>query len=175
MQIETIDEQNLTSADEQRIMQALQKAFSEGFEDRSFYQQRHNKRFIVRHGEDIIGHMAVCYRAIRMNDQLVRIAGLAEVATDPDFRGQGIASKLMAKVLDYVQDTQADFFLLFGVRAMYEGNGFRPVPNPVTYVDMQGAKTGSVSQLHKTHLMMRQLKDIPWDDTADIDLLGHMF
>lgn len=175
MQVEAIDEQNLTPQDEQRIMLALQQAFTEGFEDRSFYQQRHNKRFIVRNDDVIIGHMAVCYRSIRMNDQLVRIAGLAEVATDPDFRGQGIASKLMTVVLDYVQGTQADFFLLFGVRAMYEGNGFRAVPNAVTYVDMQGAETGSVSLLPKTYLMVQQLKDIPWDDTAHIDLLGHMF
>ena len=175
MQIESIDEQDITPEDEKRITRALQRAFSEGFEDRSFYQQRHNKRFIVRQGDIIIGHMAVCYRSIRMNDQLIRIAGLAEVATDPDFRGQGIASKLMAAVLDYVEGTQADFFLLFGVRAMYEGNGFLAVPNPVTYVDMQGAKTVSVSQLAKTYLMVRQMKEIPWDDTADIDLLGHMF
>ena len=175
MQIERIEEYNLTSEDEGQINTLLVRAFNEDFGDRSYHQQRHHIRFITRDGDKIIGHMALCYRSIRMGDALVRVIGLAEVSTDPDHQGRGIASALMAETLKEARASQADFFLLFGVRPMYAGNGFRNVPNHTIHTRLYGARTGEVATAPEPHLMVLQLRDIEWDDAAPIDLLGFSF
>lgn len=175
MQIERIEEEHLTPADEAAINRLLTAAFREGFDDRSYHQQRHHCRFVVRDGELIIGHMAMCYRSIWLGDTLVNIVGLAEVAADPNHQGKGIASALLQATLNEAKGTQADFYLLFGVRPIYAGNGFRAVPNPVTHVQMYHARTADVVTAKQTDLMVMELGDRKWVDTAPVDLLGHMF
>jgi len=175
MLIERIPETALIQADETAINALLTAAFAEDFDDRSYHQQRHTTRFVVREGAAIIGHMALCYRAIRLGENLVPIIGLAEVATDPIHQGKGIATALLAETLNEVRTTQAEFYLLFGVRPIYAGHGFRAVPNPVTHVEMYHARTSKITTAENTDLMVMQLRDRMWDDTAPIDLLGHMF
>ena len=94
MQIDRIDELRLHSADEAQITTLLTRAFGEEFGGNSFHQQRHHVRLVVRQPH-IIGHMALTYRAIRADGQMLDIIGLAEVATDPDHRGRGIAGALL--------------------------------------------------------------------------------
>ncbi len=175
MQIERIDEIDLTPADEARINTLLVRAFEEGFDDRSFHQQRHHLRLILRAGDDIIGHMALCYRSIRLGEELVRIMGLAEVATDPDHRGKGIASEMMTHAIAAARDSQATYFALFGTQPLYAGRGFVAVPNPVKHTALYGAWTGEVQVDDRGFLMVMPLRDKPWDDTAPVDLLGFSF
>ena len=94
MQIDRIDELRLHSADEAQITTLLTRAFGEEFGGNSFHQQRHHVRLVVRQPH-IIGHMALTYRAIRADGHMLDIIGLAEVATDPDHRGRGIAGALL--------------------------------------------------------------------------------
>jgi predicted N-acetyltransferase YhbS len=175
MQIERIEETHLTAADEALINALLTCAFNEGFGDRSFHQQRHTFRLLVRRNDQIIGHMALCYRAVRLEETLYNIIGLAEVATDPDCRGQGIASALLEAAISQAKATQAAFFLLFGDQPLYAGNGFQPVANPITHVDYFNARTGSLHHAVQDKLMVLPLTDAVWDDTASVDLLGHNF
>ena len=175
MQIERIDETRLTAADDTRINALLVRAFEEGFGDRSFHQQRHHVRFVVRDGDSIIGHMALCYRSIRMGDVLVPIMGLGEVATDPDHQGKGIASAMMTDVIAEANASEAAFFLLFGVRPIYEGRGFRSVANSVKHTALYNAWTDDVRIDDAGYLMVMPLTDMAWDDDAPIDLLGFSF
>ncbi|WP_342077324.1 GNAT family N-acetyltransferase [Yoonia sp. SS1-5] len=175
MQIERIYEADLTPADEVLINRLLVRAFDEGFGDRSYHQQRHYFRLIMRDADAIIGHMALCYRAIRMGARLVNIMGLAEVATDPDEQGKGIGSALMKAAIAETRKSQADFFLLFGVRPMYAGNGFCNVSNPISYVDFYHARMGNIHHTDDHALMVLKTGDLDWDDQAHIDLLGHNF
>lgn len=175
MQIERIEEYNLTAKDEAQINTLLVRAFDESFGDRSFHQQRHHIRFLTRDNGKVIGHMALSYRAIRMGDTLVNNIGLAEVATDPDHQGRGIATELLKATIAEARASQADFYTLFGVRPIYAGHGFRAVPNPVTHTALYHARTGDVTRAETTDLMVMQLRDILWDDTAPIDLLGFSF
>lgn len=175
MQIERIDEIDLTPADEKQINAMLTAAFNESFGGRSFHQQRHHFRLIVRDGDAIIGHMALCYRSIRMGEALVPIMGLAEVATHPDHQGKGIASAMMTDAIAAAKDSQALFFLLFGVRPIYAGRGFRSVPNTAKHTALYDGWTDDVRIDDKGFLMVMELTDHPWDDTAPVDLLGFSF
>lgn len=175
MQVERIEEMRLTPADEAAIARLLAAAFDTGFGGRSFYQNRQHVRFVIRDREQVIGHMALGLRAIRMGDQLVTAAGLAEVATDPAHRGKGIASTLMTAVIAEAKASIADFLILFGDQPLYAGTGFETKPNRTLSVSMHGARTGAQETRQDDGLMVLQLRDIPWDDTALVDLVGFAF
>lgn len=174
MDYDRIEETRLAAADEAQIATLLPRAFNEDFGGRSYHQQRHHIRLVAR-DPHIVGHMAMCYRDIRMGDQLVPIIGLAEVATDPDHQGKGIGSHLMTMALDEARASSASFFVLYGSRPMYAGNGFMPMNNPQTSTELYGAKTGKVVTKPSDGLMVMPLRDTPWDAQAHIDLMGFLF
>ena len=175
MQIERIEEMRLTHADDAKIGTLLDLCFDDDFSERSFYQQRHNTRLIVRSGDAVIGHMAISLRAIRVGERLCHAAGLAEVATHPDHRGQGIASRLLDAAIAEARASVADFFMLFGVAPLYAANGFRNQPNTITCVDMRGVRTGDLRQRKNEGVMVMELGNLAWDPTAPIDLVGFPF
>ena len=175
MQIERIEELRLTPADDAAIARLLKAAFGTDFGGRSFYQNRHHVRLVMRDGAQIIGHMALGLRAIRVGDRLVNAAGLAEVATDPAHRGKGIASALMTATIAEAQASIADFLILFGDQDLYAGVGFETKPNRSLSIAMYGARTGQHEHRQNEGLMVMQLRETVWDDTAEIDLMGFAF
>lgn len=175
MQIERIPEWAISPADEAQITALLARCFTTDFDGRSYFKQRHHLRLIVRNEGRIIGHMALLFRAVRLGDRLVDIAGLAEVATDPDHRGKGIAQTLLNAAMVEADASSAEFFLLFGNATLYSGNGFDKFSNRLTYLDLSGAWTGDVKVEAAEELMAKPLRGRPWPGTAPLDLLGTLF
>jgi predicted N-acetyltransferase YhbS len=174
MRIETIPEWALTAPDEKAIVALLHSAFGPAFGAQSYHHQRHHLRFVAR-DPGIVGHIAITERAVRLGPYLQDVAGLAEVATAPDRRGQGIAGALLQAVIGWAQATRLDHLILFGDAALYAAAGFRPVTNLMTYVDMDGKITNAVKTEPADGLMALPLRNSPWDDTAPLDMLGHLF
>ena len=175
MDIQRIPEWQLTPALETEIATLLTLAFGEAFGGRSYYQQRHHIRFIARENGTLLGHMALCFRDVRLGDDLIPICGLAEVATAPDARGKGIATALLEDAIAASRTTPATFLVLFGSRPIYAGHGFQKHRNRVTYLDLENACTGQVEAKPDDGLMVLALSEKPWDPTAALDLLGHKF
>jgi predicted N-acetyltransferase YhbS len=174
VQIDRIDEIRLHRADEDQITTLLDRAFGEEFGGNSFHQQRHHVRLVVRQPH-IIGHMALTYRAIRVDGNMVDIIGLAEVATDPDHRGKGIAGALLQAAIAEAKQSPAPFMLLFGDAPLYAAAGFRPVQHKLRSVAMYWSRTLRTQTKPSDGLMMLPLADQVWPDGADIDMLGHLF
>lgn len=175
MQVERIEEVRLSADEDAQINRLLLAAFDDSFGARSFYQQRHHVRLVVRDAGVIIGHMAICYRAVRLGEMLTTIAGLAEVAVNPAYQGRGIAGQLLSAAIEEVKNTQAKFFVLFGNRPIYAGRGFVEKQNTVTYVDMTAAHTVAVKTTSDAELMIMEMSATPWDNHGVLDLLGHNF
>lgn len=176
MKIERIEEMRLTAADEAALATLLDIAFRNiSFDGRSYFQNRHHVRFVVRDGAEIIGHMALGLRAIRMGDELVQAAGLAEVATAPAQRGEGIATALLQAVVAEAKASPADFLVLFGDAPLYAAAGFVAKPNQTLTISMHGVRTGVEERRTGDGFMVMQLREIPWDDDAAIDLVGFAF
>ena len=173
--IEMIADWDVTAADEAQIAGLLARCFSTDFGGRSYFQQRPHFRLVWRQDGQIIGHMAVMVRGIRLGGELVAVAGLADVATDPDHRGKGIAGGLLTGAIDRVRATQADYFLLFGTAALYGAHGFSAAPNMITYTDLRGAVTGAVKMEKAQELRVLPLRGREWPVDAPVDLLGHLF
>jgi len=178
MQIDCIPELALTKADDDRIAALVEIAFDgrdAGFGGRSYNKQRHHLRIIAREGDQIIGHIALLFRAIRMGDQLVQIVGLAEVATHPTHEGKGIASALLQETITQSQRSLADFIILFGTHPIYAKHGFQKHINPLHYVVMDDCYTHKMITRIDDGLQVLSLGDVAWDPNAPIDLLGHLF
>lgn len=175
MRIERIAETALKPQDDAAIAALLAVCFETDFGGRSFYQQRHHVRLLSRNGADMIGHLALCYREVRLGQDLVPIAGLAEVATHPDWQGQGIAGRLLDVAIDEVATWQARFFVLFGDRPLYAARGFRPMGNQITFLTLDGARTGQIKTGRDGGLMVREMGRGAWDPQQALDLLGHKF
>ncbi len=174
MSIEVISEFQLTAFDEAEIADVIAASFPTEYSGRSFFQQRPHLRVIWRK-ERILAHIALFYRSIRIDDDLTVIAGVGDVACHPDFREQGIATKLMDHSLALAAQSQAQFALLFGARTLYDRAGFLPSKNAYTSVDMTGAKTHGVGTRKANFLMVNPLKNRVWPETAQIDFLGPLF
>lgn len=176
MTVETIPEHLLTNADEAAIAALLARCFTTDFGGRSFFQTRHSWRHLLRHRGQAIAHLAVQLRSVRLGEDLLTIAGIADVATDPDHRGQGHAAALLQVALTTARQSPASHVLLFGTAKLYPAAGFRPIRNPLTYIDLTDARSG---QLHRDrpedHLQVLDLSDTPWDETKPLDLLGGLF
>jgi len=175
MNIEKIDEYELSPDLEAEIAHVLAQCFDTDFGGRTYYQQRHHVRFICRDGDQLIGHLALCYRDVRLGDTLTPIWGLAEVATTPNARGQGVATALLHAAIAFAKTTPAQHFVLFGNRPMYEANGFVRHANIITFLTLEGAKTGGLKTGAHGGLMVLPLSNQQWDGEAHLDLLGHKF
>ena len=131
-------------------------------------------RLVIRN-PGVIGHIAVGFRSVRQGDNLIPVATISEVATDPDRRGEGIASLLLGAAITEARQSIAEFVLLFGAAGLYAGHGFRPAQNAVRFVDMAGARTGDVKDQRAVNLMVLALSARAWDTQTPVDLLGHEF
>lgn len=174
MKVERIEEMRLSPEDDAKIADLLARCFSTDYGGRSFFFQRHHVRLVVR-APEIVGHIALAYRAIRVGDDIMTIAGLAEVATDPDRRGQGIASALLRASIDEAKASAADFLLLFGNAGLYRGQGFVAASNPMRFQVFESLRSQGYEESHKEELMVLPLRGGSWPGDKPVDLLGHKF
>ena len=181
MTIERIEEMRLTAADEAGIAALLTAAFGgdtddwSGFDGRSYYKQRHHLRLVIRVGDGIVAHVALCFRDIRIGGRLTPIVGLAEVATHPDHRGAGHAGALLRAAIAEARQTLAEFVVLFGDRPLYAGTGFARHDNTIRFVALDRVETHRVIERVDDGLMVLPLHDAVWDGGAQVDLVGHNF
>lgn len=176
MTVDFIPEHLLTNADDAAIAQLLARCFRTDFGGRSYFQTRHSWRHVVRHDDAIVAHLAVQLRAVRLGDDLVTIAGIADVATDPNHRGQGHAAGLLQAAIAAATTSPADFVLLFGTARLYAAAGFRAIANPLTYLELTGARTRDLHRVEASeHLQVLALKGRTWDPNKPLDLLGGLF
>lgn len=174
MEVERIPEWALTQSDDAEIAALLARCFDTDFGGRSFFQVRQHLRLVHRQGK-IVGHMAVQFRAMRLGERLVTVAGLADVATDPSLRGRGIASGLLRVALAEAKASPAEYFLLFGTAQLYHAAGFRPVHNPLIWVEVRDALTRRIHRAPADGMMVLPLRAEAWDEAATLDLMGPTF
>ena len=163
MLIEKIPEWQLSTRDDAEIAALLARCFDTDFGGRSFFSQPHHLRLFHRQGS-IIAHMALLLRSVQLGNRQITIAGLADVATHPAHRGQGIAARLLQAAIAEAKSSPADYLLLFGTAKLYSSAGFNNIFNHIAKITTPD-----------TPLMMLPLRDVPWPDTAPLDLNGPAF
>ncbi len=172
---ERILENDLSAVDEAQIAALLHRSFRTDFGGRSYFRTRHQLRLVIREGGAILAHMALQFRAMRLGRQLIHVATLGDVATDPNHRGKGLASKLLQAAINEARQSRASHLLLFGNGSLYTSAGFRPAQNLLHFLDLDGAKTGGLRKEQAKELQVLSLAGAPWENDAELDVLGGLF
>lgn len=139
-----------------------------------FFETRQHMRLVHRQGP-LVAHMALQFRAMRLGGRLINVAGVADVATDPDCRGLGIGGKMLAAALEEARASLAEYILLFGTAGLYRAAGFRQARNPLIWVEMRGAVTSGIRRAPAESLMVLPLREKEWEESAELDVLGNFF
>jgi len=79
-------------------------------------------------GAEIVGHVARMDIPVWIGGRVTTVAGVASVATPARWRRRGIAGKLLTELMKDVDRDAAPAALFTGVPRVYEGCGFRVVP-----------------------------------------------
>lgn len=159
---------------EAEVAALIRLCFDLDFGGRTFFKQSHHLRLLAL-DPHVVGHVAVTWRAVRLGTRLLDVAGLAEVATHPKRRGEGIARLLVGRAIEEARASLAAHVLLFGTAGLYESLGFHPAPNSVRHVAIDRGRTLGVWDERDLSLMALPLRGEPWDDDAPLDLLSPMF
>jgi predicted acetyltransferase len=126
---------------------------------------------------ELAAHLAVHDRRIAASGRSYRCGGIAEVAVAPQCRGRGLARRMLNAALQWMNEHEFDFAILFGDPAVYSSSGFRPAPNPIRYRDYEsgeyrervfGQNAGTAA------FMYRPVSDRQWPE-GTVDLEGYRF
>lgn len=175
MRVEAVPEWRLGPR-EAEVAALLARCFATDFGGRSFFKQRHHLRLLGRdEGGALLGHVALTWRAVGLGGRLLDVAGLAEVATAPERRGEGVARALVGRAVEEARASPASHLLLFGDAGLYGALGFRAAANPVTHVRLRGGFTLGLGRHKRAGLMVLPLGSEEWDEAAPLDLMGPLF
>lgn len=74
----------------------------------------------------IVSHVGICLRDVSLLGARIRVASIGAVCTDPDHRGSGLASQLMADAQEHAIARGASLMLISGGRGLYRRLGYIP-------------------------------------------------
>lgn len=175
MEIEQIAEYELGQKERKEIRCLLEEAFSTYPEEGAYWQQLPSFRLLVRRGSDLLGHMGVEYRRVRVGEEHFRIFGIADLCVHPDFRSSGVGGRLIDHLQELASEYQAQFMLTFASRSdFYVKNGFEEVHTPCRWLMIHQGVTMGVMQRKLSGVMVKPLDGAPWPK-GELDLLGHIF
>lgn len=81
--------------------------------------------FVAMDGDAIAATMRVFDRMIWLQGRAVRMGGIGEVCTKPQYRGQGLAGRLLEMSTLAMERRAMPVSILFGNRPLYAGHGYR--------------------------------------------------
>ena len=172
---ERIDEFDLTPERDAELAALIAEAMPPDYGGRSYYQNRHHRRYVARGGGRAVAHLAVALRAVRLGDGVHTVGGVAEVCTLPSHRRRGLATRLLALAAGDARAAGLPFLILFGTEPIYEAAGYERKPNDVRRVKMTNIETGITREGPIGALKVHTIGTVAWDDEALLDLCGWPF
>jgi predicted N-acetyltransferase YhbS len=98
---------------------------------------------VARHGGRLVSHVGICIRDASILGARLRVASIGAVATDPEHRGHGLASRLMEDARRHALQQGASLMLISGGRGLYHRLGYVTVGAFQSYIVPAGdADTG---------------------------------
>lgn len=83
------------------------------------------QRILKLNGRIVAGALIVD-KKMRLGQSVLRCGGIADVATDPDWRHRGLGRRMMDHSIEFMTRQRYDVSLLFGIEDYYHKFGYRP-------------------------------------------------
>lgn len=176
MIVQRIEEFQIDEATHRTIWRLLQEAFPGYPEERSFFKQLPDFRYLLWEGDELAAHMAVEHRLINNADQLLYIFGVVDLCVAASFQQQKLASRLLEELTQLGKQHRIDFIVLQANEAkLYENNGFQLQENLCQWLLITQNKTLGVARRRiEQSLMVKPLGHKVWKPGL-VDFLGHVF
>lgn len=139
------------------------------FEEWQIFQAKYGSRFPFREisfvalnkNNEIVGHVGIMpFDVLDGKNEIIRMAGIASVGTDPDYRGRGIAAKLCKNAAKWAKKNGFDSLPLYtSFNHVYESCGWENYPmRSVSLVNRnfkaaKGRKGSELSPVEKAFIM----------------------
>lgn len=78
-------------------------------------------------GDKVISMMAMYYSDILLYGCKLKVSCLGSVCTDPSYRGKGIATKILKKCEEKMENDGIDVCIISGERGLYVNNGYKKI------------------------------------------------
>ncbi len=166
----------LTSAEDEALRELFKLCFKRELaylDHQRFFRELPQHRWMIfdETGENIIAHIAVYDKVLGTDDGLLPVAGVAEVCTHPDYRGQGRVRAILAEVHNWAKQQGFAWMMLFGSHAIYGGSGYERAHNPIRALDY---KSGEWKTETLKYALICPLGNAKWPD-GTLDLRGPHF
>ena len=174
--IQTFTEPAITDEVRDQLRPLLDEAFPALFNGRTYVKQRPHFRIIMRRGSEIIGHVALDYRIIRIGDGVVPICFVIDLCVRKDLRGQGVGSKLLAEAELQARGSSACFMVLMAdIHEFYGRYGFLRIQGvSARYLSIDNLVSSKLMEEDlSSQLMAKNLTEVAWPQ-GPIDMLGYL-
>lgn len=113
----------------------------------------------------LVSAVQICERKIRAGKSVLTLGGIANVGTDPEYRGRGYSSNLLKDSLKVMKDNYIDLSLLYtGINPFYERLGWKTISKR----SIRGTISPSISTMSSP-----TLEPFNWDQ--DLERLAYIY
>lgn len=176
LMIQTFTEPTLPTAVQDQLRPLLDEAFPGLFNGRTYVKQQPHFRIIMHAGSDVVGHVALDYRVIRIGVEVVRICFVIDLCVHKDRRGQGIGSKLLEEAEAQARQAEVCFMVLIAdLHGFYGRHGFLRIQGVSTkWLEIKDRASHSLIEGDLSdQLMAKPLNECGWPE-GPIDMLGYL-
>lgn len=155
----------------------LLRAVFPGYPARSFFKQRPHRRWFINRGPVLAAAVAADLRHMRLGSEGLKVTGIIDLAVAEAHRRRGLGGALIAAVEAYARAARSDALILFADdHRIYRARGFRPAANPVRLLRLDDDRSVDVAcRTYPEALLVKPLTARPWDERAELDLLGYLY
>lgn len=149
------------------------------YNGRIYFKQLPHHRLILKVENKIVGHLAIDYRVMNLNNALIKVFGVVDLAVHPKFQGNGFGTKMMQELEKIANEhkNNIDFiFLVTHKPLFYERLGYKKTIQKVSWLKIhQGINYGMGNeQVDDCFLMFKNVSNLSWED-GDLDMLGYWY
>ena len=176
MKIQRIEEFKINRKQHLEISQLLKLCFSSYPANQSFYKQFPSFRFLVFEEKELIAHLAIIHRLIKIGEESASIFGVSDLCVHPDFQHKKIASVLLEELETLGKKHKIDFITLIAQeQKIYKKNGFQSVNNNCRWLIINEVQSLGLAQRNLDNaLMIKPLTKKNWRDGI-VDFQGCLF
>ena len=177
LEIRKYNEFELTKDVQLQISLLLQKCFPEtNYHGLHYFKQLPQYRFLAYEDDMLVGHLAIDYRMMRLNDQPIKVFGVIELCVLEEKRNRSIGSFLLEEAEKLAKNANADFVLLFSkVGSIYKKHDFKYVDNMIAWLKIhEHTNLGIGDEFTQNEMMIKEISDKKWE-TGNLDFLGYLY